>query len=299
MEIKKEKKYKYQYNKMVGVVKIQLLIVFCFLELINIPALAATGFFDQRNRGWIWFEEKERAELAEQEQNKPQQAEPSEAEYAKAREEVEQFAADLEKLKFMMLRYPNNLEHIGRYKEKEAIMLQNALLLSGNYSMVNFLNPELADELAAPANLYGRTIKKQVDVAEQKQQIKAVAKKVELFFFSSASCPYCQVMAKHLNVFAQEYGFVVTAVSPDGSRSEYFQTHHAPEIIKQLELEVMPTVIAITNDSSVRFELARGAVSIPELEEKALLMVKRMEQLEANFKQEEGMEWQESKNFRK
>jgi conjugal transfer pilus assembly protein TraF len=271
--------------------------IFIFLVAISSIASAAPSFFDQRYRGWIWFEEKEKekVERKEEEQNQLQQSEPTEEEYAKARKEIEQFATDLEKLKFMMLRYPNNLEHIKRYKEKEAIMLQNALQLSGNYAMANFLNPELADELVSPANLYGRTLKKQVDQAEQEQELKLVAKKVELFFFFSESCPYCQTMAKHLNSFAKKHGFIVTAVSPDGSKSQYFKTHHAPEIIKQLALEVMPTVIAVTNDSSIRFELARGAVSIPELEEKALLMSKRMEQLEADYKQVEGAEWQGSK----
>jgi hypothetical protein len=39
----------------------------------------------------------------------------------------------------------------------------------------------------------------------------------------------------------------------------------------------MPTVIAVTNDSRIRFELARGAVSVADLEENALLMAKYLE----------------------
>lgn len=36
----------------------------------------------------------------------------------------------------------------------------------------------------------------------------------------------------------------------------------------------MPTVIAVVNDTRERFELARGAVSIADLEDKALLLAK-------------------------
>jgi DUF4097 and DUF4098 domain-containing protein YvlB len=56
--------------------------------------------------------------------------------------------------------------------------------------------------------------------------------------------------------------------------------------------KVMPTVIAVTNDSSVRFELTRGAVSIADLEEKSLLMAKRMKELEEDYKEIEGKEWE-------
>ena len=61
-------------------------------------------------------------------------------------------------------------------------------------------------------------------------------------------------------------------MAQDNSTSSYFKTHNNPAIIKQLQLSVMPTVIAVTKDSSMRFELARGAVSIPDLEDKALLL---------------------------
>ena len=77
-----------------------------------------------------------------------------------------------------------------------------------------------------------------------------------------------------MNSFANKYGFQVDAVSADHSSSSYFKTHSHPEIIKQLNLTVMPTVIAVTKDSRMRFELARGAVSIPDLEDKALLLAK-------------------------
>lgn len=259
--------------------------------LFLLPSLAeASSFYNQRYRGWLWFEDK--AKTLEQEQNAEEAREPTEEEYVQARAEVEKFAADLEKVKYMMLRYPSNLEHIKRYKEKEAILLDNALILSQNYSMVNFLNPELDDELANPSNLYGRKIKKEVEKAEQQKELKALAGKVELFLFFSETCPYCKTLEKHLATFARDYGFKVTAISPDNSKSGYFESHMSPELIEKLDLKVMPTVIAVTNDSSVRFELTRGAVSVADLEEKSLLLAKRMKELEEDYKTLEGEEWE-------
>ena len=77
--------------------------------------------------------------------------------------------------------------------------------------------------------------------------------------------------------FANIYGFKVEAVSIDGTKSRYFKTHTNTELIERLQLKEMPTVIAVTNDSSLRFELARGAVSVADLEDNSLLMAKYLE----------------------
>ena len=37
---------------------------------------------------------------------------------------------------------------------------------------------------------------------------------------------------------------------------QYFKTHTNTELIERLQLKEMPTVITVTNDSSLRFELA-------------------------------------------
>lgn len=249
-------------------------------------AFAKNGFYDGLYRGWLWFEEK--AKIVEEDKKR----EPTEEEYQQARKEVEQFAAELEKLKYMMLRYPGNLEYIKKYREKEAILLENAILLSQNYAMVNFLNPEIDDELKNPSNLYGRKIKKASDTMRDNDELRLLAKKVELFLFFSDSCPYCKTLEKHLATFSNNYGFKVTAVSADNSKSNYFESHMSPELVEKLELRVMPTVIAVTNDSSVRFELVRGAVSVADLEEKSLLMARRMKELEEEYKINEGREWE-------
>ncbi len=271
----------------------RVLVYFLLLlaQMSTVPAFAGNGFFNEIYRGWIWFEDNPKVEDSKIESEELASS-PTEEDYAQARKEVEEFSALLEKHKFMMLRYPNNLEHIKRYKETEAILLNNAMILSQNYRLVNFLNPELDDELQNPVNLWARKIKKEVEKNAQEKELKELAGKVELFLFFSETCPYCKTLEKHLATFAKTFGFKVTAISPDNSKSQYFESHMSPILIEKLALEVMPTVIAVTNDSSIRFEVARGAVSIDELKEKSILMAERMKDLEKDFRQSEGREWQ-------
>lgn len=253
---------------------------------------ANNDFYNDRYRGWYWFDERKKEEETNKERLTEKEKLPTQEEYANARKEVENFASELEDLKYMMIRYPDNLDHIKRYKEKEAIVLDNAVLLSKNYQMVNFLNPHLDDELEYSSNLYGRKIQQEIQKRDQIKELKEVASKVELYLFFSSTCPYCKTLEKSLVSFAKEYGFTVSAISSDNSKSEYFNSYYSPEVIAKLNLNIMPTVIAVTNDSSVRFEIARGAVSISELEEKALLMARRMKELEEEYKESEGKSWQ-------
>lgn len=231
----------------------------------------AGNFFEERYRGWLWFEEKEKEEILKQRQEQLMLQQKRQQEYAKARNEVEQFSKELEELKFMMIRYPENIEHVRKYKAKEALMLDGSLKLANSFRMVNFLYPETIDLIDNPINLYGRRIKEEIEQSDTTQKLKSLASKIELFVFFSSSCQYCHALEPVLNEFAKKYGFKVEAVSLDGTFSKFFKTHHNLELAKKLNLQKTPTIVAVTNDSKIRFELIRGAASMTELEEAGLL----------------------------
>jgi len=244
----------------------------------------AQNFFEQRYRGWLWFEEKEQDESKDKDLMKKQKSPylPSKEEIEKAKLDNEKFKEELADLRHLIIRYPDNLEFIRLYKEKEKQMLDGAMRLASNFAMVNFLRPDIADQLKNPQNIYGRNVAKSEKEKQDREIIKILTSKVELFVFRQDSCGHCSILEKHLSSFAKKYGFKVEAVSQDKSASSYFKTHNNPAIIKELALTVMPTVIAITKDSKMRFELARGAVSIPDLEDKALLLAEFLNSKQLN-----------------
>lgn len=254
------------------------LLLFIFFHLIASNANANSSFFDQSYRGWLWFEEKDQTHSVEsKEKDRAKSRIPTKEEMKEARRQNEEFKEELDDLRAIMIRHPDNLDYIRLYKEKEKLMLDEAMVLTNNFMMVNFLNPDIADQLNNPQNIYGRNINKEEKKNSDFQRIKSLTNKVELFVFRNGSCGHCHLLEKHLNSFAIKYGFKVEAVSGDGSASSYFKTHNNREIIKELKLNIMPTVIVITNDSKQRFELARGAVSIPDLEDKALLLAELLD----------------------
>ena len=249
-----------------------VMVLFIFFQFIAAIANAKENFFEQRYRGWLWFDEnaKEQEEFTEENQA------PTIAQMEQAKKENEEFSKELDLLKHLAIRHPNNLEYIKLYKLKEKEMMDNAQVLGLNCIMANFLNPDIFDELKNPQNIYGRDIRNQQQDNDEKATLQELATKVELFVFRQDNCMHCPTLEKHLNSFTTKYGFKIEAISPDHSKSPYFKTHTSLELIKALGLEIMPTVIAVVNESRQRFELARGGVSVVDIEEKALLLAKHL-----------------------
>ena len=252
-----------------------LAVLFIFFQFIASNVNANQNFFEQRYRGWLWFDENAKVQEEFTEENQA----PTIVQMEQAKIENEEFAKELELLKHLAIRHPDNLEYIKLYKLKEKEMMDNAEVLGLNWLMANFLNPDIVDELKNPQNIYGRDIKNQRQQADDRATLLELATKVELFVFRQDNCPHYPTLEKHLNSFATKYGFKVEAISPDHSRSQYYKTHTSPELIEKLGLKIMPTVIfffAVVNESRQRFELVRGGVSISGLEKKALLLAKHL-----------------------
>ncbi len=121
-------------------------------------------FFQEEKRGWLWFEEKPQNDKSK-EDNKTLHIQIR-TEMERATAENEQFAKELELVKHMMIRQPDNIAYIKLYKENEQRMLDAAMALAQNYAMVNMLYPHLADNLKQPQNMYSRSLKQ-----DQEQKI--------------------------------------------------------------------------------------------------------------------------------
>jgi len=250
-----------------------LISLFILFQLVVATANANQNFFEQRYRGWLWFENKEKAP-ADSPRNQNNQA--SDITPLEAKEEIEQFAKELEELKFMMLARPSP-ENVKAYRDKEKQMWDQADDLHAAWDMANLLYPEQRDLINNPVNVHGVKAKRAIQEEENTQKIKALAKDFDLVLFFSDSCKYCALLSPVLKNFGEQYGFHIDAISETGSKHEYFKTTNAPQLIESLGISAFPTVIAVSHDSKTAFELIRGYVSASELEEYSLLAAKYLE----------------------
>ena len=164
-------------NKLVIGLETLMILLICNSSF---AANSAISFFDQRYRGWLWFENKTTTHNNTAQTSGLNQAKQNDdITPAQARAEVEQFARELEELKFMMLARPSP-ENVKAYRDKEKQMWDQAETLHEAWDMANLLYPEQRDLINNPVNVHGVKAKRAMQEEENTQKIKALAKDFDL-----------------------------------------------------------------------------------------------------------------------
>ncbi len=252
--------------------KIFFLIVFTLL--LSPQYAGANDFSNERYRGWYWFEQKTPV-LSSKNNNKSPTVQ-NEITSPQAKAEIEQFAKELEELKFMMLARPT-VENVKAYREKEKLMWTQAMALHEAWDIANLLYPEQRDLINNPVNVHAVKAKRELVRSQDGEKIKKLAKEFDLVLFFDPNCTYCKLLSPVLAHFGEQYGFNIEAISTSNVKHEHFKTANIPNLAESLGITAFPTVIAISHDGKDAFELIRGYVTISELEEYSLLMIKYLE----------------------
>jgi hypothetical protein len=252
-----------------------LALTIILLTSLTYPA-SATSDTEQRYLGWLWFEEKPPVVPSKDNSNNESQAVQTEISSPQAKAEIEQFAKELEELKFMMLARPT-VENVKAYRDKEKLMWTQAMALHEAWDMANLLYPDQRDLINNPVNVHAVKAKRELVRSQDSEKIKKLAKEFDLVLFFDPNCTYCKLLSPVLASFGEQYGFNIEAISTSNVKHEHFKTANVQGLAESLGITAFPTVIAISHEGKDAFELIRGYVTISELEEYSLLMIKHLE----------------------
>ena len=241
--------------------------IFIVLILVTTyQAQANVGHFYQgsdRYRGFYWFEDK--SLLKEDKKDAYHIPTPIEAEKAieVRRKTLDDARNQMIELAFRKDTPPQLLrEAIVKYKKLEQEMYDGGIRLSNANDMANFTNPEIADQIELPTNVFANKIKRKVAEEEQIKTIKDFAGKFDLVLFANDNCPYCTAFLPVVTGFAEEYGFTLNVTGLDTPQGK---------IATKLGVRSVPTLVAISKDAAQLFELARGFISFSELQDNVVL----------------------------
>lgn len=221
---------------------------------------SSNNFFDQRYRGWLWFEEKSEQEL------KKDNSANNTITPEQAQAEIEELKSQLDAKRSIMIARPSP-EAVRDYMRYEKIMWEKALALDGSYRQAKFQYPEYFDRLKDPQNVHAVKFKRKLEQEALEDKIKSFAGKFDLVFFSRSTCKYCHEFAPILKRFGEFYGFNIEEVSLQGDLIGSFPGKYMPDLAVKLGIEATPSVVAISKDRKTAFELIRGYAAYAELEE--------------------------------
>jgi conjugal transfer pilus assembly protein TraF len=245
------KSQRFNMNRMIKLVAMLFILVNG-----NISVSIANSFYEQRHRGWLWFEDKEKTEQEMMEQNKtvtPEQAE----------QQLEDFKRELKEKEFIM-HVTRTPESVREYRMKELEMWKMADELQVAWHQAHFRYPELSNGLNEPVNIIAVREKRAVESQKLKQDIFEFARRFELVALFESSCGYCNKFGPILEDFTKDYNFTTQVIMTDDPIQQ--------QVVNVLSTKLgidgeRPILIAVSKDGKVAFELRRGIAVLSELEE--------------------------------
>ncbi len=237
---------------------------------------SAEGFFSKANeyKGFYWFENKPGINKDKDHPDDSYQA-PT-VEQAEALIEARKQQLDEARSRMLAIGFDQNApasvlrEAIIAYKKLEEQMWDGALRMSNAFEMANFTNPELADGIKQPTNVYGVKIQRKMKEQENQQLIASFAQNFDLVLFAEDNCLYCQKFKPVVQDFTASYNFKIEHASLNSP---------AGKMARSLGINSVPTLVVVKKDGTQVFELTRGMTTLSGLENNTLLAVQYSKEL--------------------
>jgi hypothetical protein len=267
-----------QYIKCMQYLSYSIITLFLTSTLSFANTAKATGFLNQQNtyKGFYWFEKSRANNTKDTNGTSIVYQIPTAAE---ATLQIEQRKKRLDDARAQMIAIgfdkhaplSAKREAIIAYKKLELEMWDGAITLAEQSDMANFINPELADTLRQPTNVFGAKLQRQMEAEKSLLSISQFAKDFDLLLFASESCSYSREFLPVLRSFASQNHFTLDIASLESN---------AGSIASRLGITNTPTLVAVKKDGSQCFEISRGMVSSSQLEANILLAQKYSEELD-------------------
>ena len=235
------------------------------LFLLNIYCLGIEGksFYDDHERGWHWYEkgmkhaEKKHSEMP-----------------LSAREELKKYQDKIEEAKALAVMHPT-LENVYNYQKLQFEMLNKAGKFADIWIQNVYKNPNIDFTLLYPVSQNARHIylaKKREDAEEK---IKQLSKEYGLFFFCKDDCLYCVSFAPIVKAFSDKYSWEVLVISDSGEKHHLFERSVRDNgLAAYWRVNIYPSLFAVNPKTGHVIPVARGMISIEEMEERILAMIK-------------------------
>lgn len=218
-----------------------------------------SSFYEDKARGWFWYEDP--ADLEEKEQE--------EVSAQKANEYIAKVKKELEDKKALALVKPTH-KNIYTYMQAQKQVMDRSELFSKKWQEVLYKNPyELDYTVKHPTMQAARHIAIDEEKKQREDRIKALSEEYGLFFFFAGSCSYCHGFAPIVEQFSKKYGWKVLAISLDGGAiKEYPNAQRDNGTAKVLNIKSLPTLIAVCPKTGKTILLSVGMTAFDQIEKR-------------------------------
>jgi conjugal transfer pilus assembly protein TraF len=218
------------------------------------------SYFDDRERGWHWYEKEPRPE----EKKKDLQLKPT----LSPLERLKQYQEKLETAKAEAVLNPTP-QNVLNYQRLQYELMERSNLFADVWMRNVYARPEIDHTRKAPVFQNARHIHLRERETEKERKITALSKKYGLFLFFKNDCPYCDAFAPIVKRFSVKYGWEVLAVSEFGEKNELFARNVKDNgLAEAWKVNTYPSLFAVCPKTGHVIPVAVGMISVEEMEER-------------------------------
>ena len=247
---------------MMGMKNIKLSIL-TLLALVFISEYANAGFYNERARGWFWYEKEKKEKIKKEVEEK--KLTPT--------EEIEAITKDTEKKLHQAIVKPT-FNNIKKFRDATDKAMNMSEKFAYNFKRFIFMNPEYNSELDNPASHEALRMHRVANNIAKQNKIKELTKTHGLIYFFEGSCPKCVAFAKDVKYFSKKYNWEVMAISLDGVLVEEFPEARMDNgIADNLGIKVVPTLVAVNPKNNEVIPLAHGYIAQDAIEDRVDFLI--------------------------
>lgn len=251
---------------------------FFLLILVSYPALSVT-FYDDKARGWFWYEEIQ--EDVDEEPLEPAPfisapMQPMPPTLITPTEQLKMQGEALENAMATAILTPSPENYVEYLALSKAVQ-QQAQTFSRGFSQAITQNPTYDYSLESPNNAQAIIANNEQTNEDNNATIATMANETALLFFFRSDCPYCHRFAPIVKKFSDFFGFTVIPISLDGpGLPEYPFPKENLALAYQLNIKVVPAVALMKPSTNELAIVGFGYSSWGELVKKMLFASEKL-----------------------
>lgn len=250
--------------------------VLCTLLLMFVClSVQAEKYFEDRERGWFWYEDPE--EKLEEPEPEPIAAPAPQIVPLSPREVLKKQGEAWEDALANAILEPTK-ENYQEYLAMTNQIQQQSQNFATGFKQAIWVTPEYDYTLQKPRSSQAIIAQNDQELKLNESELYRLSEENGLLFFFRSDCPYCHRFAPVLKRFSEQYGFTVIPVSLDGGPlPEYPYPKTNYDMGRKLNVEVVPALFMVNPDSNSVSTVGYGYADWSKLLTKVLFAAQQLE----------------------
>ena len=213
-----------------------------------------TPNYDERKKGWYWYEAQPELEKEEPEADKPELAVADRSYEELWSMHPDDFQDMLKKTMKIAVQFPTE-ENVIKYLVMQDIARRKSTAFANVVGYVGQKYPRFSNADVHPVITPGRTALAELKHGEIKQTIEESSKEFALIMFTQKGCKFCDVQKSILKFFTASYDWTVRLIDIDAH----------PKLSSRFGIEQTPSIILVHKNSQDYMPVSVGVISLREL----------------------------------